>query len=433
MRIARQLQHVLQTKGFFHGVERLGQVVYRFSRGRRLFARMSDALESDLSDVRMTFCAAASLLAEHREAFERLRDMGHDLAVHGFYHSRMDYLEKSVQAEILREGHRAFTEAGFEVNGFRCPYLNYNEDTIDVLQSSPYDWTSQEIVFWKNGINPGIARLMSLYQASESSNRLSIPFPRGRVLEIPITAPDDEMLMERMRIRDPERIRDVWLEVFSRVYDRGELCHLLFHPERFTEIATALRAVSDKALQSSPSVWLASLSEINRWWRRRSEVRLKCDRQAGTGAWSVSGRLPEEATVLLNEPGLNDAKTLYKNYRVATPAEKVDRRSVFVCGSDKKPCVWMSPDCPEEVFDFILTEGFCVENSERPDNQAFQIHADQVSGEFDKRRLLEQIESCPDPIFRLWRWPNAARSTFTISVDVDSITLVDFWHRVLHF
>ncbi len=432
MRLRKQVQHVLQTKGFFHAFERMCQIIYRFSRGRKRFDSMTDVLEKDLANVPMTFCAAASLLERHLEAFQRLRRLGHEMAVHGFYHSRMDFLEKSSQAEILEQGHRAFQEAGFEVSGFRCPYLNYNQDTLAVLQASPYDWTSQDIVFWTNGINPGIARLKSLYQASYSTDRLSVPFARGRILEIPITAPDDEMLMERLRIRDPDQIKKVWLEVFSKVYEQGELCHLLFHPERFPEIVRGLQSVVDEAKKAAPKVWLASLSEISSWWRKRSEVRPECRPVPGGAGWRLTGRLPEGATMLLKQPGGSDAGAVYKDYHAA-PAEKAGTESLFTVAAGRKPTVWLPNSCPAEIADFIRSEGFVVDRSERPAEQAMQLQPEFCASDVDRRSLLEHIDSCPHPLFRLWRWPRGARGALTISADVDSITLSDFWLRVLHF
>ncbi len=393
---------------------------------------MSDILEKDLPNVPMTFCAAASLLERHLEAFQRLRQLGHEMAVHGFYHSRMDFLERATQAEILEQGHRAFEDAGFDVSGFRCPYLNYNQDTLAVLQSSRYDWTSQDIVFWTNGINPSIARLKNLYQASYSTDRLSVPFPRGRILEIPITAPDDEMLVERLRIRNPAQIEKVWLEVFAKVYEQGELCHLLFHPERFTDVVRGLRSVVDEAREAVPRVWLASISEISSWWRKRSEVRADCRPIRNGAGWTLTARLPEGATMLLKQPGGLASGALYKDYHVAS-AGKDGTASLFTVSNGLKPTIWVPVSCRDEIVDFIRSEGFVVDRSERPAGQAMTLQPELLAADVDRRSLLEHIDSCQHPLFRLWRWPREARSALTISADVDSITLSDFWLRVLHF
>ena len=51
----------------------------------------------------------------------------------------------------------------------------------------------------------------------------------------------------------------------------------------------------------------------------------------------------------------------------------------------------------------------------------------------DEGALLAEIEKAPLPLLRMWRWPDGMRSSFTISADVDSVTLMDFVRRAWQF
>ncbi len=47
--------------------------------------------------------------------------------------------------------------------------------------------------------------------------------------------------------------------------------------------------------------------------------------------------------------------------------------------------------------------------------------------------LLEVVDNSNFPLLRLWRWPHGAQSAFSISSDVDSIDLPDFFRRFINF
>jgi len=90
------LRHILETKGLLHGAERLAQVVSRFSQGRRNFSRMISCLEKEFlkEETNITFCVSASVLKRHEDLIRALQDLGHEIAAHGYYHTRMTNYSK---------------------------------------------------------------------------------------------------------------------------------------------------------------------------------------------------------------------------------------------------------------------------------------------------------------------------------------------------
>jgi len=429
------LKHILETKGLLHGAERLVQVVTRFSRGRRRFREMIACLERNFlnKEINITFCVSANLLKRHRDLIGKLQDLGHKVAAHGYYHTRMTNYSRGKQVEILRKSHRLFRDHGVNVSGFRCPYLNANQDTIEALQLSPYLWTSHQLISRGNGFDQKIGRLRSMYNIVPVEEALSLPKFTGEILEIPITLPDDEILYERCRVREIDQINKVWLEIFEQTYQEGELFHLLFHPERFAYIEEAILRLIQQVKTVQPAVWTPSLDELTKWWRRRARIRWRVEPSPVRGWWARI-EVPKEATVLLKSAELS-SKTVpvYKDYVSVPPLEETSAGRVYESGSHKKYTIGISKTCPCAVGEFLTQEGFLVERAENPDLHSFFISGISNFSEIDKRPLLKEIDDCREPLLRIWRWPYEARAAFTISSDVDSIVLSDFFERTLNF
>ncbi len=429
------LRHILETKGLFHGAERLGQILWRFSFGRRRFLRMLRWLERGEwpDSARVTFCVASALLKRHADLIQRLGKLGHEIASHGVYHSRMSILDLGSQKRILDQSYRHFQDVGLAVDGFRCPYLSFNDDTLEALQDSRYSWTSQQIILWRNGSGPLPTRLDRLYNASVSHESPSLPRPVGRLLEVPITAPDDEMFIERFRVRDQNEISRQWQEIFHDVHERGEIFHLLFHPERFFMVEKAMVDVVRKAEGMSPEVWLPTLGELSEWWslRRAARWRLEADGEGGRRAWIQA---PARASVLLQQPCDADSPSPLGEFSQAPVVDERGPERCYRIGERGRTfSVGIAPDSPPSLEDFLLSEGFIVERSDDPQAHSFYVADGAAFRDNGKRPLLSAIERCPRPLLRLWRWPDRARSVLVISSDVDSIDLIDFWERSVHF
>jgi len=442
------LKHILETKGLFHGAERLVQIVTRFSRGRRRFRDMIACLERDFlnKEIDITFCVSSSVLKRNWDLIERLQNLGHKVAAHGYYHTRMTNYSKDQQAEILKKSYQCFSDLGFSVSGFRCPFLNYNQDTIEAFESSQYQWTSQQLIFWENGFNGQVNRLFSLYNTTTATESLSLPNFNGKILEIPITAPDDEILYERCRIRDVDTIIKTWCDLLDQTYRHGELFHLLFHPERFPYFKDAMLRVIKKVKQLQPFVWTPSLDELTKWWQRRAQIKWSLKTSA-SDAWTVWIKAPKEATILLKSPNLkaesrrvlpdeNDSETLlpvYKDYVPVRPLEQGETESKYPAGTLKKHIIGLAWNCPNNLEQFLREEGFLVERSGNPQDYSLFIGGKEEFTEAGKRSFLEKIDACQQPLLRIWRWPRGARAALTISADVDAIDLRDFLDRALHF
>ena len=115
------------------------------------------------------------------------------------------------------------------VSGFRCPYLSYNNDTLEVLQRGGFEWTSNNMILWRNGNGRNgkdgcrsLKKIGALYNIEYGEIRPALPRFRDRCVDIPITGPDDEMLLERFKVRKKAKIAEVWTNVQCAGRTSGE-------------------------------------------------------------------------------------------------------------------------------------------------------------------------------------------------------------------
>ena len=91
----------------------------------------------------------------------------------------------------------------------------------------------------------------------------------GDLIEIPVTVPDDEILIDRLGITSTQQLAEEFNAMIQSTEDSGG--HLVFqlHPERFHIFGQAL----DNALKLaiSKGAWIATLKDVAQWWTRRSD------------------------------------------------------------------------------------------------------------------------------------------------------------------
>ncbi len=384
MAFSNHLRHFLRTKGFFHALERTGEVLWRFRDGRTKFEQRMDEFERVFQrhGVSVTFCVTTSLLSRHKDLIRRLEQSGHEIAAHGHIHTRMDQYDYDGQLRLIEKSWCELQKAGFQVTGFRCPYLNFDAQTIRILQESPYMWTSGEMIWWQDGqpVREGTKRLEGLYHFIENGGVSGLPHCDGRLIHIPITSPDDELLFERERVRDAEHLGEVWLNLFERHHQLGGLHHQFFHPERFDLIEPALERLLTRVNELGSQVWKPTLGELAEWWRSRipnSEFRIPNSVRHASSLSCNSKPLTTQATSGQGPTGAGSKRPRFKAQGSKFNAHTADDEPGSDAGTSK----------PE------------TRNPEP-----------------------ETIE-----------WPNGAKSCFVLSSDICAIDLRDFIQRTMEF
>jgi hypothetical protein len=255
----------------------------------------------------------------------------------------------------------------------------------------------------------------------------------GTLLRIPTSIPDDEMLFDRLRITDPEEIGHIWSKVMQRVYDYGGLYALNLHPERGILCKQALDILLSFAYSLPRPVWLARLEDIAMWWKERSLFRLRI-MPLEPGCWSVEADCTPRATLFARHLTVD-----YKNATARSDAEDHICSHRCIVQSTQCPCIGLSLETPQQVMDFLYEQGYPVVRCSNEDAQKYALYLDMPEGlgktreEQRSRRsaLVQRMEQLDAPLLYFGCWPEDYRAALAISGDIDSVTVQDFFLRIV--
>jgi hypothetical protein len=436
----KYLKHICKTKGLLLAVHRLFDIYKRFAFGRGRFVKLLEEFDRVFTrnNIKGTFFVTGILLKRHQKLINRLKAQGHCLAVHGHFHVRMDSYSLEAQENLVRKAAAEFTRNGLDPSGFRPPYFNYNDDTVEALESSGYKWTSNRYLLdGPPGADAGSAeRLKDLYHISRLSDVLSLPRFFGNLIDIPVTGPDDELMIDRYRITDPEVMLETWLRTWRECHENCEIYHLMFHPERFQLLSGQVERLTTEIRKKEKSFWIATLFEIAEWWRQRAEVEIELSRE-GYQPVALFMNLPEQGTVLLSSPGniaKPESRGMIRDSLVLEPVAENESGKVFNCGEPGHLYgIGLSDSTPRELEEFLKREGFLTARNMDPGSCSLYLNLQGPFAEADERSMLEQIQACHKPLVRLWRWPGRFESVVTFSADICAIDFWDFVARSWHF
>lgn len=435
----KYLRHVHKTKGILLAVHRLFDIYRRFAFGRRRFLRLLEEFDKVFirNNIKGTFFISAVLLKRHAGLIEKLKNQGHLLGVHGHYHVRMDLYHRLSQEKMVKAGAEAFKAGNLDPSGFRPPYLNYNQDTLDALKSAGYSWTSCRYLL--NDLpgpgNGSAVKLNELYHIRLLAEQVSLPREEDGIIDVPVTGPDDELMIDRYQITDPEVMLETWLKTWRACHKNGELYHLMFHPERFLLLSGQVEKLLREIRKKGDAVWVTNLSAIAEWWRLRSEVEIELSRE-GDSPVAFFRSFPERGTVLLCNPGetRQQDQSFIADSLVLDPVLENEKGKGYIAGKGGRIHALGLPDsCPDGLEEFLKREGFLTARNVDPDSCSLYLDLQGPFTEADERALLEQIHACENPLIRLWRWPERYESAVTFSADICAIDFWDFVARGWHF
>jgi hypothetical protein len=388
-----------------------------------------------------TFFIPAVVLRRHPQLIKWIASSGAEIGIHGYVHNDYRSLNKDEQYQQTKRAMSVFQAIRLPYQGFRNPYLGWTEDSLNVFAALGFTYESNEAVIHDvinlNHLSAvqrgGYDKSLALFQAIPCSAYTLRPHFEGTLLRIPTSIPDDEMLFDRLRITDPEEIGYIWSRVMQRVYIYGGLYALNLHPERGVLCRKALDILLRYAHNRPRPVWLARLEDIAQWWKERSQFRLNIT-PLTPGYWSVEASCTPRATLY--------ARHLTVDYKTATAyADDEDRVCSHRCivQSAKCPCIGLSPESPKQVKYFLYEQGYPVARCTREDAHRYSLYLDMPEGlgvtrEEQRQRcsaLVQQIEQLDAPFLYFGCWPDNSRAALAISGDIDSVTVQDFFLRVL--
>jgi peptidoglycan/xylan/chitin deacetylase (PgdA/CDA1 family) len=433
----------IRTKGAHSFTRRLGTVFTRFGVSETPIRR---ALHSTIDSLRPyggapTFFIPAVVLDRHPALISEIVHDGAEIGVHGYVHNDYRTLSKGEQYKQTEQAISVFQKYRLPFQGFRNPYLGWTQESLEVYTSLGFNYESNVAVLHDvvdlNTFSPflrsSFAKSLELFQAAPCSIYALRPFFEGALLRIPTSIPDDEMLFDRLRLTDQQEVGQVWSRVMQRVYDRGGLYTLNLHPERGVLCKPALETLLSYASSRPLPVWVTRIGDVAQWWRERSAFRLSIT-SLGSDRWQVEAVCTPRATLLARHLTIED--------QAVTPWYGSDicvQSRCFTVNAARCPCIGVSPQTPQEVLDFLYEQGYPVVRCSVEEAHRYAMYLDEPEDWGTTREkqakhrsaLVEQIEALDTPFLYFGCWPNGNIASLAISGDIDSVTVQDFFLRIL--
>lgn len=433
----------IKTKGIHNFIRRLWTVFTRFGFSeaptRRALYAMVDSLQQ--FDGAPTFFIPAVVLHRHAALIAKMARAGAEIGIHGYVHNDYRSLSESEQHEQTRQAISVFQQTQTSYQGFRNPYLGWTEETLQVFTTLGFAYESNQAVLHDvidlDSLSPlqqsGFEKSLVLFQAIPCNAYNLRPHFTGMLLRIPISIPDDEMLFDRLRMTNPEEVGCIWNTVMQRAYDLGGLYTLNLHPERAILCKRALDSLLAHASSQKPPVWVARLGDIAAWWKERSQFKLNITLLA-PNQWQVEASCTPRATLLARHLIVEDQPTIPwfgNDVRIESHHFRVN--------ATKCPWIGLSVHTPQEVVDFLHEQGYPTSRCSQEEADKYALYLDIPEGlgtssqEQSQRRsaLVEQIEDLEAPFLRFGCWPDGNRAALGVTGDIDSVTIQDFFLRIL--
>jgi Polysaccharide deacetylase len=264
------MTHRRAAKGFLSTVRRASVVPRRYGLSPRKLQDSLAAMIRDLAALGVipSIHVTGNVVDRHPAIVNTLSKV--EVGIHGYLHTAYAGLSNEQQRADLSRASAALCSRGLDPKGFRSPYLHANGQTLAILAEAGYLYDSSNC--WLVPLDePSKSR--SLAQAV-STRYESIPdgrFPivgSGRVVELPVALPDDEILVDELRVTSPEVLSRVFHSMLSSVAKASGLLVFQIHPERYSICSEAVLRTIRSA--SSLGGWIASLGEIAEWVRSQN-------------------------------------------------------------------------------------------------------------------------------------------------------------------
>jgi peptidoglycan/xylan/chitin deacetylase (PgdA/CDA1 family) len=262
----------MRGKRLIPAFQRVGTILGRLGLGTRRMARRVDRLvELALAhDTPLTLFVPSVVLTRHADVFATARGAGERVSIlaHGRTHADLSRLDHHHQREELARARDTFLRAGVDASGHRAPYLRPPANAA--VRDAGFRFEAGDARYWPEDGLDGAAysTALAFYRARPAASPL-LPWREDGLVHVPFCLPDDEALVERLRL-DDAAMRRLWSRMLERTLAEGGLLVLTVHPERLDLVASALRGVLEDARASGPALWRASVAQVAAWWAGRA-------------------------------------------------------------------------------------------------------------------------------------------------------------------
>jgi peptidoglycan-N-acetylglucosamine deacetylase len=185
--------------------------------------------------ISSTWFVPGHTLEAFPESIAAIRDGGHELASHGWYHEDFAELAVDEQRDVLARSFEALTTArgGTPPTGWRAPYWSLGPRTLELVEAAGFRYDSSLMA---GDVRPYRVRSGDRHSVVDGTSWGR----EGSLVEVPVYwAMDDwphfEPAPERGRdgLAAPSKVLEIWTAELRYAYDHapGGLLMLTMHPE----------------------------------------------------------------------------------------------------------------------------------------------------------------------------------------------------------
>ncbi len=375
-----------------------------------------------------TLPVTGQVVGKYPDFFQQFDESQVEFAIHGYFHQ--DYTRLSVQEkrDQLGRAYKIFKDANVPISGFRFPYLRVDDESLSLVGELPFIYDSSQSFWWEidrallNGHSKVVEKMRTQYDPRSPQDAPVLPKRLGSLIEMPVSLPDDDIIMDRVGIGDNELIAKLWLGILEQTVRRNELFVLQLHPERFQLLRQALSTLLQEIRQRDKQIWVAPLREIAQWWNKREEFHVSYKRN-GNNCLRVQIKHPGE----LNYQLLNFSA---KNFKITNSYRSNEVLEEFEIEEDQLPLIGVGKETSLGFRQLLTNLGFPFEEvANCPEKCSVYIEKDPETRSVNKW-LNQFLSSLTSPLIRFNYWPENFSAAFAVTGDIDALTTQDFFSRI---
>ncbi|HLH22470.1 MAG TPA: polysaccharide deacetylase family protein [Chloroflexota bacterium] len=435
MSSSRTLSRSLRSKGGEAFARRVRLITHRFGWSPaplvRAMALYADVLREQQAAA--TWTVTANAARRHPAVLAPYRESLVELGIHGWRHTDHQCSDLPTQHAEVQRALAELARLGLQPAGWRSPYLRSGAGTLAEVGALGLRWEASASLEFPCARKQVLSargadtweRAIAFYGAEPWEARLALPWVTGGVVRFPTALPDDEMLIDRLSLPTAD-LTAIWLGMFDRTYADGELLVMQLHPERARDFAAPLAALLARARAARPAVWIASLSDLADWWRRRATAQLVVAPAADGWAVAVEGPMGPLAECVT--PRASVALVAAGDAPLAPPPPAPAR--VLTIPGGAWPGVGVGGPAAPSVVARLRAIGLAAELRAPGRTYAATLDDPADTALAALVRRIAQGEGLAGPLVRLAHWPEGYRSAVAITGDLCAITLYDFAARI---
>ena len=175
------------------------------------------------------------------------------------------------------------------------------------------------------------------------------------------------------------------------------------------------------------------MGDVAQWWEERNQFRLNIV-PLTPHRWQVEAICTSRSTILARNVVVEDQPTAQwhgADFQVLSQH--------FIVNSPQCPCLGISLQTSQDVKNFLSEQGYHFVCCSEQDAHNYAYYLDIPEGlgatrnEQMQRKsgLLKELEELETPLIYYACWPKRYRAALSITGDIDSITIQDFFRRII--